>query len=395
MFSYRVYSFFKIIFFILTAHSLLTRKKSIKFCIVAFILNTLFIFLNAIYLSEHIHNEGTLKVLIYLLFFSYLIYLNLVFKESLSKKIFTFFSIVMFFTITLFIATPFLELVSDMYDVDYPQNLMYFLRISINGLFLFISYFWIGKHYKTSLNLVSDKIIKYMSLYPAIAFLLLITNFTTPTRISHLKNFNSIYDMILFLLFIIVGYVLVFVGIASASTVVSMQYNLEQLELISKTDSLTGLYNRRYITEKLENEFINYKQTKNNFSLIIADIDHFKNINDTYGHNCGDQVLKSVAKNLQDEVQEQGIVSRWGGEEFLILLPETEIEDARILADKIRKFIEEEIIEYNGIQVSITLTLGIAVNEAQETIDDTIKKADDALYQGKNQGRNCVVLLRL
>ncbi|MGB5824376.1 MAG: GGDEF domain-containing protein [Proteocatella sp.] len=395
MFSYRVYSFFKIIFFILTAHSLLTRKKSIKFCIVAFILNTLFIFLNAIYLSEHIHNDGTLKVLIYLLFFSYLVYLSLVFKESLSKKIFTFFSIVMFFTITLFIATPFLELVSGIYDVNHNQNLMYFLRISINGLFLLASYFWIGKHYKTSLNLVSDKIIKYMSLYPAIAFLLLITNFTTPTRISHLKNFNSIYDMILFLLFIIVGYVLVFVGIASASQVVSMQYSLERLDLISKTDSLTGLYNRRYIIEKLEKEFIHYKQTKNNFSLILADIDHFKNINDTYGHDCGDQVLKILAQNLQYAVQEQGIVSRWGGEEFLILLPETEIEDARILAYKIRKFIEEEIIEYNGIQVSITLTFGVTVNEDYETIDDTIKKADDALYQGKNQGRNCVVLLRL
>jgi len=393
MFSYRIYSFFKIFFFILTSHSLLTRRKSIKFCIVAFILNTLFIFLNAIYLSVHIHNEGILKIIIYLLFFSYLVYLSLVFKESLSKKIFTFFSIVMFSTITLFIATPISELVSDIYDINYTQNLIYFFRSIINISFLSASCFWIGERYKKILNLVSDKIILFMSLYPAIAFLLLITNFTTPTRISHLKNFDSIYDMVLFLLFIIVGYLLVFVGISSTAQIVSMQYNMERLELISKTDSLTGLYNRRYIIEKLENEFINYKQTKKNFALILADIDHFKNINDSFGHDCGDQILKTVAKNLQDAVQEQGMVSRWGGEEFLILLPETEIEDARILADKIRKFIEEEIIEYNGIQVSITLTFGVTVNEDYEKIDDTIKKADDALYQGKNQGRNCVVLL--
>lgn len=198
--------------------------------------------------------------------------------------------------------------------------------------------------------------------------------------------------MILFLLSIIVGYVLVFVGIFSASQIASMQCNMERLELISKTDSLTGLYNRRYVMEKLENEFINYKKTKKKFSLIIADIDYFKKINDSFGHDCGDQVLKAVAQNLQDAVRERGFVSRWGGEEFLILLPETEIEDARILADKIRKIIEEEIIEYNGIQVSITLTFGVTVNEDYEMIDDTIKKADNALYEGKGQGRNCVVL---
>ena len=138
---------------------------------------------------------------------------------------------------------------------------------------------------------------------------------------------------------------------------------MEKLELISKTDPLTGLYNRRSIREKLEYEFIHYKKTKNNFSVIIADIDYFKKINDTFGHDCGDQVLKKVAQILQDAVGERGFVSRWGGEEFLILLPETKVEDARILADRTRKIIEEEIIDYNGIQVSITSTFGASVNE--------------------------------
>lgn len=392
MFPSRIYSFFKILFFILTVHSLLTRKKSIKFCIVAFILNTLFVFLNGIYFSEHIANEGTVKVIMYFLSFSYLVYLTLVFEESLSKKIFTFFTICTFSTITLFIATPSAELVSNIYDVNYTQNLIYILRNSINLLFLLSSYFWIGKHYKTILNLVSDKTINCMSSYPIIAFLLLITNFITPTHIPQLRNFNSIYDMILFLLFIMVGYVLVFIGISSAAQIVSMQCNMEMLELISKTDPLTGLYNRRYIMEKLENEFINYKKNKKKFSLIIADIDYFKNVNDSFGHDCGDQVLKIVSKNLQDAVQELGFVSRWGGEEFLILLPETEMEDARILADKIRKITEKEIMEYNGIKLSITLTFGVTVNEDYEMIDDTIKKADAALYEGKSQGRNCVIL---
>jgi diguanylate cyclase (GGDEF)-like protein len=390
---YTIYSFLKILFFILTVHSLLTRKKTITFCIVAFILNTLFVFLTGIYVPEYIHNEGTFKIIMYCTTFSYLIYLNLVFEESLSKKVFTLFSVWMFSTITLFIATPSAELVSGIYDVNYTQNLIYFFRNSINMLFVLASYFWLGKHYKTILNLVSDKTIRYMSLYPIIGFLLLITNFTTPTYISQLNNFNSIYDMILFLLFIIVGYILVFLGISSASQIVSMQYEMEKLEWISKTDPLTGLYNRRFAMEKLENEFINYKKTKNKFSVIIADIDYFKKINDNFGHDCGDQVLKKVAQNLQDAVGKRGFVSRWGGEEFLILLPETEIVDARILADTIRKIIEEEIIEYNGIQVSITSTFGVTVNEDYEMIDDTIKKADDALFIGKSQGRNCVCFI--
>ena len=144
--------------------------------------------------------------------------------------------------------------------------------------------------------------------------------------------------------------------------------------------------------EKLENEFINYKKNKKKFSLIIADIDYFKNINDSFGHDCGDQVLKTISQNLQDAVQELGFASRWGGEEFLILLPETEIEDARILADKIRKITEKEIMKYNGIEFSITLTFGVTVNEDYEMIDDTIKKADAALYEGKSQGRNRVIL---
>jgi len=388
---YSIYSFLKILFFILTVHSLLTRKKTIKFCIVAFILNTLFVFSTGIYLPEYIHNEGTFKIIMYCITFSYLIYLNLVFEESLSKKVFTLFSVWMFSTITLFIATPLAELVSGIYDVNYTQNLIYFFRNSISMLFLLASYFWLGKHYRAILNLVSDKTIRYMSLYPIISFLLLITNFTTPTYISQLNNFNSIYDMILFLLFIIVGYILVFLGISSAAQIVSMQYEMEKLELISKTDPLTGLYNRRSIREKLEYEFIHYKKTKNNFSVIIADIDYFKKINDTFGHDCGDQVLKKVAQILQDAVGERGFVSRWGGEEFLILLPETKVEDARILADRTRKIIEEEIIDYNGIQVSITSTFGASVNEEHERIDDTIKKADDALFKGKNLGRNCVV----
>lgn len=388
----RIYSILKIILFILTSHSLLTRKKPIKYCVLTFILTTSVILLIGSYASSYITNEGILRFIMYFIFFFYLVYLHLVFEESISKKIFTFFSIGMFSTITLFIATPYAELISRIANVDYTQNLIYAFRISLNLLFLLAAYLKIGKHYKAILNLVSDKTISYMSLYPIMAFVLLITNFTTHTHISHLTNFNSIYDIILFILFILAGYLLVFVAISSSSQIISLKYDMDKLETISKTDSLTGLYNRRYIIEKIENEFANFKENNNHFSIIIADIDYFKKVNDSFGHDFGDQVLKIVSRNLKNTVGELGFVSRWGGEEFLILLPKTSIEDAYRLADKMRKISEDEIIDYNETQVSITLTFGVTVNEADEMIDDTIKKSDNALYKGKNQGRNCVVL---
>ena len=391
MIPYRIYSFLKILLFILTSHSLLTRKKPIRFCIAAFILNSSFVFLSGIYLLDYIHNEGIYKIIMYLVTFSYIIYFSLVFKESLSKKVFTFFSILMFSTITLFIASPAAELISRINDVSYTQDLIYIFRNIINFFFLLTAYFWAGRHYKNILNLVSDKTIRYMALYPALAFLLLVTNFTTPARISQLDNFNTIYHMILFLLFMVVGYILVLLGIASASKIVSMQYSMEKLEIISKTDSLTGLYNRRYIIEKLENELMNYNDTGNKFSVILADIDYFKNINDSFGHDCGDQVLKRVSQNLRDTVQEKGVLSRWGGEEFLILLPETELDDAMRLAYEMRRICEEKTIDYYELQIPVTLTFGVTSNGDNETIDDTIRKADYALYEGKNRGRNCVV----
>ncbi len=296
----------------------------------------------------------------------------------------------MFSTICLVISIKSAEVFTGINDVEYILNLIYIFRNCIQILLLLAAYYLISKPYKKILNKVSNKTIIYMSLYPVLGFLLLINNYTI--SFERLKSFNSTWDMLLFLAFIILGYVLVFAGISSASQIMSLQYHMEKLEWTSKTDHLTGLYNRRYIMEKIENEFISYKRNKKKFSLIMADIDFFKRINDAFGHDCGDHVLKVVSKSLQDAMREQDFVSRWGGEEFLLLLPETDIEGGRILAERIRKIVEEQIIEYNGIQVSITMSFGVTVNEDYEMIEDIIKKADNALYQGKGQGRNCVFL---
>lgn len=164
-----------------------------------------------------------------------------------------------------------------------------------------------------------------------------------------------------------------------------------KLEFISKTDSLTGLFNRRNMIEKIEEELSRYKRNKKPFSIVIADIDFFKNVNDTYGHDCGDFVLKLVSQNLLSAAREQDSIARWGGEEFLMLLPETGTEGAVKMAERARKSIEENVFNYNKISSSVTMTFGVSVYNGSEGIDSMIKRADNALYEGKRKGRNCVV----
>jgi two-component system, cell cycle response regulator len=170
-----------------------------------------------------------------------------------------------------------------------------------------------------------------------------------------------------------------------------LQETVHKLEKLSITDPLTGLYNRRYITERMEEENEVFLRKNREFSMMLLDIDHFKTLNDTYGHDCGDYVLKLVAQKLLFIVRKSDIVSRWGGEEFLILLPETSKHTAKKLAERIRKNIENMPILYEQCNYHITLTIGISENKS-ESIHNIIKRADNALYIGKNSGRNCVYM---
>ncbi|WP_140419116.1 GGDEF domain-containing protein [Desulfosporosinus sp. FKB] len=298
------------------------------------------------------------------------------------------FSIWMFSTICLVVSVKIAEMFTGINEIKYNLALIYFLRECLQVMLLLTTYYFISSPYKEIFDKVSNKTIGFMSLYPLFAFLLLINNYTT--SIKGLKSLDYTLNMLLLLVFIILGYVFVFSGISSASRIISMQYKMERLEWTSSSDPLTGLYNRRYIMEKIESEFKRPKKKK--FSLVIADVDYFKKINDTYGHDCGDYVLQMISKSLMDSVREQDFVSRWGGEEFLLLLPETDVDGAYTLMNRIKKIIGEQIIEYNGSEVSITMTFGITDSQDYQIIDDIIKKADNALYEGKGRGRNCVVV---
>jgi diguanylate cyclase (GGDEF)-like protein len=164
----------------------------------------------------------------------------------------------------------------------------------------------------------------------------------------------------------------------------------EQLEISSQTDFLTGLYNRKFIVEKIEQEIGRYKKTKEEFTLIMMDIDYFKKINDQFGHDCGDIVLKEVSQIIKDTIRTTDCIARWGGEEFLLFLPMTPIDGALLVAEKVRRKIEEHHFDCQSVCIKATMTLGIALYQEGLSLDEVVKQADVAVYNGKNNGRNQV-----
>lgn len=163
-----------------------------------------------------------------------------------------------------------------------------------------------------------------------------------------------------------------------------------RLEKISRKDPLTNISNRRDILEKIEYETIRFERNKKSFCIVMGDIDHFKSVNDTYGHECGDYVLKELVNAIVASIRKQDIVGRWGGEEFILLLPETQIDGGKVAAEKIRRKIAHKEFIYNNKRIPITITFGISEYSNDKDIDGCIKEADTALYKGKNKGRNRV-----
>jgi len=157
-------------------------------------------------------------------------------------------------------------------------------------------------------------------------------------------------------------------------------------------DSLTNLYNRRYLNQVLEAEFRNSTVEKHPLSLIMVDIDHFKPINDHYGHDEGDRALVHIASILKESLRKHDIVSRFGGEEFLVILPRTIMKDAVVIAERIRRSIEATPLSVGDEKVYLTVSLGVAAIPAiwPDSKEEFIKCADTALYEAKGKGRNRV-----
>lgn len=171
------------------------------------------------------------------------------------------------------------------------------------------------------------------------------------------------------------------------STIHSAQQRLRDLAI---TDPLTGLSNRRYILEAAHNEAARMLGESDSLSFVLADLDHFKSINDIHGHEAGDRVLVAVSEVFRSCVRGNDLVARWGGEEFLLMLTDAPALEAREIAERIRRHIDSLTIQLGDCSLGITLTMGLSVHCPGETVSETISRADLALYRGKQAGRNRV-----
>ncbi|MFZ2493126.1 MAG: GGDEF domain-containing protein [Thermoanaerobaculia bacterium] len=169
-----------------------------------------------------------------------------------------------------------------------------------------------------------------------------------------------------------------------------------ELAEVSSRDVLTGLYNRWYVLEKIESEINRALRHNTPVSLLMLDLDHFKRVNDTYGHPAGDQVLQVVGKLLRDSCRIYDVPARYGGEEFCIVLPETHIGNSTTVAERIRERLAVTFVDCGGSRIGVTASMGIAgfgsVDETDLSAASLIERADQALYTAKSRGRNRVEL---
>ncbi|MFA6195090.1 MAG: diguanylate cyclase [Sulfurimonas sp.] len=163
---------------------------------------------------------------------------------------------------------------------------------------------------------------------------------------------------------------------------------LEEKEQLTLLDSLTGIGNRRFFTETFKKELDKSDRYKHPISLIIFDIDHFKQINDSFGHHSGDVVLQEISSLISSHLRSSDLIARWGGEEFTIILPESTLHEAVLAAEKLRKSIEEHSFSINK---QITCSFGVILCADNESTDDAINRVDAKLYEAKESGRNKVV----
>jgi len=162
----------------------------------------------------------------------------------------------------------------------------------------------------------------------------------------------------------------------------------EKYQKLAHLDQLTQLSNRRDALHILKREQARILRTKESLSIVLCDVDHFKKINDHYGHNAGDTVLKSLADIFTKMARNQDCIARWGGEEFLFILPQTTAENANVFAEKIQDELQSHLVHYEKEKIAVRVSMGIEQINVNQTIDEAINNADHHLYQAKNAGRN-------
>lgn len=203
-------------------------------------------------------------------------------------------------------------------------------------------------------------------------------------------NNLSIISILFFITNLVIFFSLFLIVLSKILT--ERDHLIHQLRDASLTDELTGMMNRRGFKDVTKYEFNRFSRTKKGFTFVLGDIDYFKIVNDNYGHDTGDFVLKIVAKILTEGIRDIDTSARWGGEEFVLLLPETDLEQAEIVLERIRTDIELKEFKFNKHIFHITMSFGAThTNDPKIAQDQVIKKADDNLYEAKKNGRNKIV----
>lgn len=239
------------------------------------------------------------------------------------------------------------------------------------------------------LHILIGAIIGYAVLHPASAIIYdrAASNFI-PYTASIISSFGAGHAWMAFY-FCIIGALF---GLLNGLYVHRTAILYEKVKKLSITDDLTGLFNRRFFIQSLNREIRRAERYGNDLALIMIDIDHFKTYNDAFGHLAGDHLLRRLADRLCQTARKTDVVSRYGGEEFVILMPDTGIAMAAHLAERIRQDVQDHPVETQGdpAQHCMTISIGCAQFDKKEgtQVDGLIKKADDCLYRAKKSGRN-------
>lgn len=243
------------------------------------------------------------------------------------------------------------------------------------------------------LSVIISLIIGFITLkFASVSVMIFLTLLTymgyTIFTFQMMKHFNLWVDLVSPLIFATI----VFIAMLIVKYLIKSK-DFEQQYKLATTDGLTGLYNHRYFQEQMTNALEHAKRYETEFSLIIIDIDFFKKFNDSFGHQCGDRVLRAVAQTLKKNVRATDIVCRYGGEEMSIILPNIGHQDALFTAQKLCKMVsEKEIHTNNDKTTNVTISLGVATYpQDAQTTQDLIKAADERLYYAKEHGRNQAV----